>query len=89
MTAPLTWPECKALAERNPTCVKPAPSAGPGATTDYVPQARLLGVRAPWRDGWAPAAIAFAGTFIIGVPCLVLMEAIVRGLVFAKAGLQP
>jgi len=89
MIAPLSLPECKALADRHPTCEKPALGAGRAATTDYVPLTRPSGMRASWRDGWAFAAIVVAGTFIVGVPCLVLMDAVVRGIVFAKAGLQP
>ena len=94
MTEPLTWDECKALADRNPTRAEAPHVAEQAKATEIVPQTRPRGIRSPRGEGWGiPAiiidvAVATTAAFV-GWTLLNLMDAVVRGIVFAWAGLIP
>ena len=97
MTAPLTWPECIALAERHhPTREKPGAVSGQAVATEIVPRTRPRGIRSALTGrAWERlSSIPYAVELLVAVPTtlvgwalLNLIDRVASGVTAAQAGL--
>ena len=96
MTAPLTWPECIALAARHhPTRAEAPHSAGQAVATEIVPRTRPRGIRSALTGrAWERlSSIPYAVELLVAVPTtlvgwavLNLIDRIAFGLAVAGVG---